>query len=226
LRSIGARLRTVGFQGPFYQGFWGKMRFVFESLVYRHEFVFTATRESLAQARKVDVGDLRIVPADSFAALETFSEPFNREYHPGFSKTWEYPFGWGETARVALLHGRPVGISWIQRGTREGYPTYYGRLEAADARILRVGVVPSARRQGVNTRMLQLILDELIAEGRERVFIECYARNVPSVRTFLRIGFRPVGLLRVLSPPGIRQIIRWESAAMMASTLQRIEAAR
>ena len=55
---------------------------------------------------------------------------------------WRDPFTWGETAAVGTVDGAAACFAWLQRGTPEGFPTYYNRIFGGEARILRVGVVP------------------------------------------------------------------------------------
>lgn len=211
LARIAARARRVGFEGPFYEGVVGKARFLLESTIARSELIFVATPGSLRSDGDPVSLELRIAP--DVAALAPYRAAFDAEYYAGFSDSWHAPFTWGEEAVVGLLDGAPAAIAWLQRGTVEGFPTYYGPMLSDDARVLRVGVAPSFRRRGVNTALMRGILRHLFNEGRRNVFIECYLNNVPSVKTFLRVGFRPVGLVDVLELPGLRRFVRWRSLA-------------
>ena len=211
LARIAARARRVGFEGPFYEGVLGKARFLVESTVARSELIFVATPSSLRSDADAITLDLRV--ASNVDALAPYRAAFDAEYYEGFSESWNAPFTWGEEAVVGLVGGAPAAIAWVQRGTVQGFPTYHGPLLADDARILRVGVAPSFRRRGVNTALMRAMLRHLFAEGRRTVFIECYLNNVPSVKTFLRVGFQPVGLIDVLELPGLRRFVRWRALA-------------
>ena len=59
--------------------------------------------------------------------------------------------------------------------------------------------------------MMYTLLERLLAEGFVRVFAESHKYNVPSVRTFLKVGFRAVALLTVVSIPGTGELVRWGS---------------
>lgn len=208
---VAARLGRMGFEGPFYVGARGKLRFVAESVVARRELVFAARPQDRPAAPAAGAPTVALHRIRRFEDFAPFAAPVEAEYWPGYLEAWRAPLGWGEEAVVATVDGRPAGVSWLQFGTASGYPTYYGRLLDGEVRVLRVVVLPSWRRRGVNTAMLHRILGEQFAGGRTRAWIECYERNVPSVRTFLRVGFRPVGALSVLEIPGLRGFVRWSS---------------
>ncbi len=209
IRDAVTRLRTRGFDGPFYQGFRGKLRFVAESTVARTEFLFLCTPGSFAAASRPSGPPLELHPIDLFEDLEPFRAGLEAEYHPGYVDRWRAPFTWGERAVVGTVEGKVACYNWMQFGTREGFPTYWGRLFEGDNRLLRGGVVPSFRRFGLNTLMKHRLLEEFFESGVTRVYIESYKYNIPSVRTFLKIGFYPVGLLRVVELGQARSFVKW-----------------
>jgi ribosomal protein S18 acetylase RimI-like enzyme len=201
----------MGFEGPFYEGVRGKLRFLVESLAWRREFIFVATRESAASAPRLNSADIELVVLTSFDAVKKFGPELEEQYYPGFIDAWERPFTWGEQLVLGTVAGKVAAFAWVQRGTPEGFPTYYGRLLAKDARILRVGVLPRFRRRGLNSEMMRSVLELLLGDGVERVFAESHKYNVPSVRTFLKSGFRVLGMLTVLSIPGEGEYVRWSA---------------
>jgi RimJ/RimL family protein N-acetyltransferase len=215
--GILARLRKNGFEGPFYSGIPGKARFVIESTIGRSDLIFTATPQSLAHHALPAEPDVQLHLVRDFAGFAPFVAEFEAEYYRGYAGSWKAPFTWGEQAVVGTVGGRVASIAWLQLGTAEGYPTYYGCMFEREARILRVGVVPSFRRQGVNTVATHRILQRLFAAGVQRVYIECHKYNVPSIRTFTRVGFTPVGIIRVIELPGLRRFVRWTSAESAAA---------
>ena len=208
-RNLAARLQRRGFDGPFYRGFRGKLRFALESTVARTEIVFIATPESFAAAPRPTGPDLELHPAECFADLEPFRAGLEAEYHPGYIDSWSAPFTWGERAVVGTVGGRVACYNWMQFGTRQGFPTYWGRMFEGEARVLRGGVVPAFRRGGLNTLMKHRLLEQFFSQGMSRVYAECYKYNVPSVRTLLKIGFYPVGLIRVLEVGPARNFVKW-----------------
>jgi ribosomal protein S18 acetylase RimI-like enzyme len=212
--SLFARFRKMGFEGPYYRGIPGKARFLFESIAWRTEIVFVATPESFAAVRPLKGADLRLDRITSFSGLEKFRRQLEAEYYDGFLDSWRRPFTWGEEVTIGIIGGQVGAFAWVQRGQRNGFPTYYGRLFERDARILRVGVVPSFRRQGLNSAMMQGLLAQLLEQGFERVFAESHKFNVPSVRTFVKVGFTPIGAITVLRLPRDRQFVRWSSSGI------------
>ena len=57
--------------------------------------------------------------------------------------------------------------------------------------------------------MMRGLLDSLLTEGFQRVFAESHKYNLPSVRTFLKVGFRVAGTIRVAKLPGKKELVRW-----------------
>jgi GNAT superfamily N-acetyltransferase len=220
--SLSRKWATKGFDGPFYAGVRGKIRFFVESTIGRSEIIFTATPASFGAVAPPTGPPIELVRATSFAELERFKTAFDAEYYPGYVEAWRAPFTWGEQAVVALVDGRPAGFAWLQFGNARGFPTYYGRIFEHEARVLRVGVAPSFRRQGVNTAMMYGVLASLFASGVKRACIECHKYNTPSVRTFLRVGYRPAAMITVLELPGMRRFVRWRSVESAAGEFTRL----
>ena len=210
LRTVIDRIAKRGFEGPFYAGVRGKARFLFESVVGRTELVFAATPQTFEKVEVSDTERLQLQTVSDFKELAPFRDALASEYYPGYLNRWRAPFTWGERAVLGTVDGRLASFAWIQCGTADGFPIYYGRLLQHEARILRVGVLPSSRRQGLSTLMLYSLLARLFTSGTKRVYIECHKYNLPSVRSFLRAGFRPIGAITVLEIPAIRGFVRWK----------------
>jgi ribosomal-protein-alanine N-acetyltransferase len=64
------------------------------------------------------------------------------------------------------------------------------------AEILTVGVVPSARRQGLAVRLLDALLTEAARRGAREAFLEVRVDNDAARALYLREGFADVGLRR------------------------------
>lgn len=211
LRDLLTKVRKKGFDGPYYRGARGKLRFLLESTLWRHELVFVATPRSWGDTPRPE-GGLVLHPIRRFADFEPWRAEVEAAFYPGYlEEQWRAPFTWGEEAVVGTVDGRVACYNWMQFGTPEGFPTYYGRMFETEARILRGGVLPEFRRLGLNTLMKHRLLERYFREGATRVYAECYERNIPSVRTLLKIGFQVVGRLRVLELPGGRGYVRWSS---------------
>ena len=222
LRSLARKISSKGFEGPFYSGVRGKLRFAIESTLARSDLIFIATPESFAAVAPATQPRILLFHTRSFDDVEQFRSTLDAEYYPGYLDTWRAPFGWGEELVVAMRDNRPVGFAWVQYGGLAGFPTYYGVLYSGEARILRVGVPPSCRRQGINTAMLYGVLSYLFSLGVSRAFIECHKLNLPSVRTFIRVGYSPTALITVVECPGVRGFIRWSGVNSVAEALRHI----
>ena len=64
------------------------------------------------------------------------------------------------------------------------------------AEVLTVGVVPSARRQGLAVRMLADLLAEARRRGAREVFLEVRVDNLPAIVLYEREGFARIGTRR------------------------------
>jgi GNAT superfamily N-acetyltransferase len=226
ITQLARRFRHSGFVGPRYKGVFGRARFFAESVFGRREILFVATPSTFVPARMAGDSELHLHPITKFEDLAPFREEFDRAFYPGYIDRWRAPFTWGEQAVVGTIDGRVVSYNWIQRGTIAGFPTYYGRLFQDEARVLRGGVLPAYRGRGINRVMKSYLLAELFDDGANRVYGECYAGNVPSIRSLLGIGFKPFALITVLEIRPMRQFIRWHSSDILESTLQRLDVPR
>lgn len=61
-----------------------------------------------------------------------------------------------------------------------------------EAELLRIAVDKSYRRQGIASRMMKDMLDELRESGAERVSLEVRAHNISAVRLYKKYGFRDI----------------------------------
>jgi ribosomal-protein-alanine N-acetyltransferase len=72
-----------------------------------------------------------------------------------------------------------------------------GVMVVADsAEILTVGVVPSARRQGLAVLMLAELLDEARRRGAREAFLEVRVDNAAAISLYEREGFARIGTRR------------------------------
>ena len=70
------------------------------------------------------------------------------------------------------------------------------RVIEDSAEILTVGVVPSARRQGLAARLLDALLTEARRRGAAEAFLEVRVDNAPARALYLREGFAELGVRR------------------------------
>jgi RimJ/RimL family protein N-acetyltransferase len=223
--SLGRRLRSMGFEGPAYQGIRGKLRFVMESTLWRQEIVFVATRESFDAAGDFPGPPVELVRVDGFDALAPFAAEIESHYYPGYLDRWRGPFSWGERAVLALLDGKVAAYNFYQSGTPRGVPPYWGRLLADDMRTLRAAVMPPFRRHGVNRMMKRKLLRTFFDGGTTRVYAECYRNNVPSARSFMTAGYAPIGELRVVEARPLRNFVRWQPVGADVRTVPSVTGA-
>jgi aminoglycoside 6'-N-acetyltransferase len=93
----------------------------------------------------------------------------------------------GTTAYVIELDGRTVG--WIQWDAEED-PDY--RHASID-----IYIDPAVHGRGVGTDALRTLARHLIGEqGHHRLTIDPAADNTPAIRSYTKVGFRPVGIMR------------------------------
>jgi ribosomal protein S18 acetylase RimI-like enzyme len=212
LEQLAQRFSRKGFTGPYYRGFTGKIRFALESLLFRRERFFVLHKDAFLAVQPPVISGFEVVRIADPEQLEAFRAGLEAAWYPGLLESWRGPWSWGERLYLGLLNGVPVSYNWLQRGTAAGHPTYWGRFYEGEYRILRGAVAPSWRGQGGNTAMKHAIFSTLFAHDATRVYAECYARNIPSVRTLRSLGFKEVGQLTVLEIPGFKGFIRWTAA--------------
>lgn len=189
--SLLDRIRSRGFVGPAYSGLLGKARFAFEEFVARREVILVADRDSLNNEEHNAAG-ISLLRVDTWDGLTPFADEIDAGYHSGYAARWRAPFRSGETLFLARRGDRVVGFGWVQTGTAAGLACHYGLIRLGEFRILRVGVLPAFRRQGINVAFYSLLLRQLFSDGAERVYVDSSRNNVPSIRAQRRAGFRPL----------------------------------
>jgi ribosomal-protein-alanine N-acetyltransferase len=137
----------------------------------------------------VTAADLQIVPlgaAEIRVASIIHKEAFGFE-------------AWDERA-IADLLAMPgaVGRLAINRAASPPEPLGFALLlfVAEDAELLTVAVRPSARRQGIATRLMADFFDIAHQRKATNAFLEVAADNVPAQRLYARLGFLVEGTRR------------------------------
>ncbi|NHI84060.1 MAG: GNAT family N-acetyltransferase [Candidatus Thorarchaeota archaeon] len=59
--------------------------------------------------------------------------------------------------------------------------------------ITGIGVLPSRRRRGIATALIQRAVEYFLAAGVDEVYCEVYEKNIPSQMLILAYGFKEVG---------------------------------
>jgi ribosomal-protein-alanine N-acetyltransferase len=106
---------------------------------------------------------------------------------------------------LAALHAEAFETSWSPEALarlldQPGVsltvePDGFILLQAAadEAEILTLAVRPSARRQGLATRLVEAAAAQAAAGGTERLFLEVAEDNEPARALYSRLGFAQVG---------------------------------
>ena len=89
-------------------------------------------------------------------------------------------------------------------------PHYCYQLGEMDVHLFDFTVLPEFRQQGINSVLVNHILQELGAEGKARAYIESYEWNRPMLRSLARTRFRPFAKAYVRFFLG-RTIIEWRN---------------
>ncbi len=92
---------------------------------------------------------------------------------------------------IAEMFGQPVGFiaCFVERDREDG--SVYGEITG-------LGVLPSRRRRGVATALIQRAVEYFLDAGVEEVYCEVYEENWPSRMLITSYGFKTVGKREVL----------------------------
>jgi ribosomal protein S18 acetylase RimI-like enzyme len=75
-------------------------------------------------------------------------------------------------------------------------PIGYGELwlddEEDEVELARIIVAPGHRGKGFGTRLVQALLDRAVKLGHSNIFLRVRPGNTPAIRTYERVGFKPV----------------------------------
>jgi ribosomal-protein-alanine N-acetyltransferase len=101
---------------------------------------------------------------------------------------------WGLSAYRMLLAERARGRVLVaeQDGVVVGFLCF--RILGSEAEVLNLAVLPSCRRRGAGSQMLEQTIQEVSEGGATRLFLEVRKSNVPAIRLYERHGFSPAGL--------------------------------
>lgn len=96
-----------------------------------------------------------------------------------------------------LLKGRyGIRLSDVLKAVRSALGNLFVRrrgIESCDARILSIGVAPSAQGKGTGRALMQKGLEALRQKGVAKVRLEVRKNNLPARHLYETLGFREVG---------------------------------
>ena len=117
-----------------------------------------------------------------------------------------------DACRVAFRDGEPVGLANLAVRNR-------------DAWIGGLGVVPSARRDGVGETLMRAVQEDARGRGVERVWLEVIVGNAAAVALYEKLGYERVRDLEVWTLPaadddaaGAREVSADEAKRLIGST--------
>jgi len=96
---------------------------------------------------------------------------------------------WSRQAYEAILRDPQRGCCYVaeQEGLAVGFICF--RVAADEAEVLNLAVQPSARQQGIGSRLLDQTLREAVRKGAHRVFLEVRETNRLAIQFYQRYGF-------------------------------------
>ena len=127
-------------------------------------------------------------PEDTDALLATLCEPEVAEWWVGYTRerVEREMVGSPDTVRVIEVEGRAVGGLVVLRGKDPEYPTT----------IMHIYTSTSMRGRRLGQEALALAIRHEFAHGIARVTLDPNVRNLGAIRSYERLGFKRVGVLR------------------------------
>ncbi len=102
---------------------------------------------------------------------------------------------WSEASIRGQLEGESgLSLLLLEGDTAVGY--LFSTLIPPECEILRIGVLPAARRRGLGGRLLSALLCEAEARGAEAVFLDVRVSNTPARALYTAHGFTEIGRRR------------------------------
>lgn len=111
----------------------------------------------------------------------------------------------GRRCFAGCVGDRVACWGWVSHGSEWiGEMKVHFRMQAGEAYIWDCVTLPSFRRQGLYSALLSHMVKELQGEGITRIWIGSNLENRPSIKGFVRAGFRPVIRVSFLQILGLR----------------------
>lgn len=96
---------------------------------------------------------------------------------------------WSRHAYEAILQDPQRGSCYVAEvdGLVVGFVCF--RVVGDEAELLNLAVLPSSRRQGIGSRLLEQTLQDAARPGATRIFLEVRETNLDALRLYKRRGF-------------------------------------
>ena len=156
---------------------------------------------------------IELRPASSLSAAERVAL-FNAAY-----EDYVIPFRLDESALTGMIDWFDLDVEASRVAIRDGEPAGFGNLglRGDQGWIGGVGVVTSARRQGIGELLMQALHDESAARGVKQVWLEVIEQNDAAYRLYEKLGYDLVRWVEVWTlsaelPPGRTREVPVEQA--------------
>lgn len=107
-------------------------------------------------------------------------------FDPAFGEAWTLP-------QCSGIMSMPGAWLIVARSDGQAIGFAMGRTIVAEAELLLLAVAPSAQRSGVGRAVIEMLIDQLRAEGVDKLHLE--VRKCNSARSFYEdLGFVGVGM--------------------------------
>ena len=96
---------------------------------------------------------------------------------------------WSRQTYEAILQHQQHGCCYVAEvgGLAVGFVCF--RVASDEAELLNLAVLPSSRRQGIGSRLLEQTLREAASRGATRIFLEVRETNQPALKFYQRYSF-------------------------------------
>ncbi len=100
--------------------------------------------------------------------------------------------GWNRRAYEDILVNPDRGRCLVaeQEGLLVGFACF--RVMGSEAELLNLAVLPSLRRQGAGSLLMEQVLQEVAKSGAVRIFLEVRDSNRAAIGFYERFGFEPI----------------------------------
>jgi ribosomal-protein-alanine N-acetyltransferase len=105
-----------------------------------------------------------------------------------------YEFPWSPGIFRDCLFAGYTSVVVEHRGEVIGYAMMSVAAAAAEAHLLNLCVARERQREGYGSALLDLLMQQALQAGAERIYLEVRPSNVAALALYAREGFEQVGL--------------------------------